>query len=241
MKSKNHLDLLSEAYTSDFAYDLDNKLMLHWYPTRIAPKLNRGSLLELGLGHGYSSKVFSSLIDDYSVIDGSRTVIQQFRAKYPELHSVKIIHSFFEDFESAQKFDNIVMGFVLEHVDEPSVILKRFQRMLSRDGKLFITVPNATSLHRQLGLGAGLIEDLYRLSESDLKLGHKRIFDVNSLTDTITQSGLKINSVEGIFLKPLTTEQLLKLSLSTEVLDSMMQLGVKYPELSNAVLVECTL
>ncbi|MCC2606116.1 class I SAM-dependent methyltransferase [Planctobacterium marinum] len=240
MNSENHLDLFSEAYTSNFAYDLDNQLMLHWYPTRIAPKLNSGSLLELGLGHGYSTKVFSNLIDDYSVIDGSSSVIQQFRTKYPELHSVKIIHSFFEDFESTDKFDNIVMGFVLEHVNDPTAILKQFQRMLSENGKLFIAVPNATSLHRQLGLGAGLIEDMYQLSAADLELGHKRIFDVNSLTDTIVQSGLKIKSMEGIFLKPLTTDQLLKLLLPKEVLNSMMQLGVEYPELSNALLVECT-
>lgn len=239
MNSENHLDLLSEAYTSDFSYDLDNRLMLHWYPSRIAPKLKSGSMLELGLGHGYSTSVFSAHTDDYTVVDGSRAVIEQFKAKYPEIDGIKIVHCFFEDFETPKQFDNIVMGFILEHVNDPLAILVRFKQMLSKGGKIFIAVPNATSLHRQFGLGAGLIDDLYQLSEADLALGHKRIYDVQSLCDTITESGLIVNSIEGIFLKPLTTTQLLKLSLQQEVFDAMLSVGVKYPELSNGILVEC--
>ena len=42
---------------------------------------------------------------------------------------------------------------------------------------LAIVVPNARSLHRLIGERAGLIDDLYRLSEHDLAVGHRRYFD----------------------------------------------------------------
>ena len=47
---------------------------------------------------------------------------------------------------------------------------------LKEKGILFITVPNAKALSRQLALKMELIDDLYSLTENDLKHGHKRVF-----------------------------------------------------------------
>ena len=49
---------------------------------------------------------------------------------------------------------------------------------------------------------------------------------------------LKILSIEGIFLKPLMTSQLQSLKLSKEIINGMLEMGKKYPELSNAILME---
>lgn len=241
MKQDNHLDTYSNAYTEQFPYELDNNLILHWYPKRLATKLNPGSLLELGLGHGYSTKEFLAIVDKYTVIDGSSSVIEQFKQNNPQLAELNLIHSFFEDFQTTERFDNIVMGFILEHVDDPIVILQYYQTLLSENGKLFIAVPNAESLHRRLGFHAGLLDDLHRLSDADLALGHQRYFDISTLTKLIEQSNMTIQSIEGLFLKPLSTAQLQSLSLSDEVYQSMMQMGIDYPELSTALLVECSL
>lgn len=241
MKPVNRLDEFSNAYTNDFAYSLDNKLMLEWYPKRILTKLKQGSILELGLGHGLSTKVFSEFADSYTVIDGSEKIIKQFCDFYPAFSNVKIVQSLFEEYQTREKFDNIILGFVLEHVEDPQHVIKRFKGFLADKGKMFITVPNATSLHRQIGLHAQLTQNLYELSSADLELGHKRIFDINSLELLISQCELEILSIEGIFLKPFTTAQLQKLSLPKEVLAAMMELGINYPELSNALLIECRL
>lgn len=241
MKPANHLDEFSNAYTNDFVYSLDNKLMLEWYPKRILTKLKQGSILELGLGHGLSTKIFSEFTDDYTVIDGSEVVIKQFCEFYPEFSNVKIVNCLFEEYRTNEKFDNIVLGFVLEHVEDPEFIIQSYKGLLADQGKMFITVPNATSLHRQIGLHAQLTQNLYELSPADLELGHKRIFDINSLELLISQCELEILSTEGIFLKPFTTAQLQELSLPKEVLAAMMELGINYPELSNALLIECRL
>jgi hypothetical protein len=54
-----NLDCFIDAYRVDFAYELDNRLMLQWNPERIMARSQGGSLLELGLGHGYSTARFA--------------------------------------------------------------------------------------------------------------------------------------------------------------------------------------
>ena len=53
-----NLDNYAGAYEENFKYSLDNRLILKWYPSRIVSKIHFGSLLELGLGHGYTIDQF---------------------------------------------------------------------------------------------------------------------------------------------------------------------------------------
>lgn len=235
---KNELDNHIEAYRSDFDYSLDNELMLNWYPKRVIKKLNKGNILELGVGHGFSTDIFSKAVEEYTVIEGSKKVIDEFNANF-KLQNVKIIESYFETFDSDKKYDNIIMGFILEHVDNPDLIIEKYIKYLKKHGKLFIAVPNAECLHRRIGYEANLLEDIEKLSEADLLLGHKRYFTVEKLKKLVARQGLKIVSLEGLFLKPLTTKQLINLNLSQEILNGMMATGVNYPELSAGILMEC--
>jgi len=68
------------------------------------------------------------------------------------------------------------MGFVLEHVDDPSAIIAKYTGYLEQNGRMFIAVPNSQSMHRRLGYMAGLMEKIDILSSADLQLGHKRYF-----------------------------------------------------------------
>ena len=55
----NILDSHVAAYEGQNQYDFDNNIMLNWYPYRII-KFTRDakSILELGLGHGFTAKIF---------------------------------------------------------------------------------------------------------------------------------------------------------------------------------------
>lgn len=44
-------------------------------------------------------------------------------------------------------YDSILCTQVLEHVEEPEKVLKEFHRILKKDGKLFLTVPQGWGLH----------------------------------------------------------------------------------------------
>lgn len=235
---KEDLDKYAKAYNPESKYEFDNKLMLQWYPRRIAQKLIPGNILELGLGHGYSAREFASIATDYIVLDGSQKIINSFKKRNPDLGHVNIIHTYFEEFSTDQKFDNIIMGFILEHVDNPKEIIKKYSNYLSSNGKLFVTVPNCESLHRRLGHHGGMLESLDLLSSEDIRQGHKRYFDLESLKVLIKSCNMKIVSTEGMYLKILTSSQLESLNLHQSIYEALLLLGVNYPELSNAILLE---
>lgn len=234
----NKLDTHVVAYQGDNLYDFDNEILLTWYPGRIlGHATSKASLLELGLGHGFTTNIFAQHFQNHDVLEGSSAVIQNFKKKKPEC-PVHVVQTYFEEFSTKSRYDVIVMGFILEHVDDPLEILRRYREFLAPNGKMFIAVPNAEVMNRRIGHLAGMLDDMSALSENDHLLGHKRYYTVSSLTDVVNQAGYRVNRLEGIYMKPFTTGQIVSLQLSQKIISAMCELGVGYPELSCGLLAE---
>lgn len=235
---KSVLDEHLAAYQGQNLYDFDNEILLSWYPQRImALSPGAESLLELGLGHGFSTKAFAPNFRRHVVLDGSGAVIENFRKRYPDC-TAEIVETYFETYHSAERFDVIVLGFILEHVDNPVKILKRFKEFLKPAGKIYAAVPNAEVLNRRLGHLAGLLPDIQKLSENDTLLGHKRYYTVATLMADAHLAGYEIEKIEGIYLKPLTTQQMVSLNLDRKIIQSLCEIGIAYPELSCGLLAQ---
>lgn len=233
---KNNLDDHVRAYEGELQYDFDNEILLNWYPKRIIHFTKKSeSVLELGLGHGYTTSIFSNYFEKHTVLEGSHAIIANFKKRYPDCKS-KIVETYFENFTSAEKFDVIVMGFILEHVDNPIAILTYFKQFLNVNGKVFIAVPNAEVLNRRLGHLSGILPNMQQLSENDFMLGHKRYYTLQSLTGDVINANYEISLTEGIYLKPLTTQQMISLNLNRKIIDALCSVGVKYPELCCGIL-----
>ena len=235
---QNILDTHVAAYQKNSIYDFDNEIQLKWYPERVI-KHSPGSksLLKLELGHGITADIFARHFERHVVIDASPAVIHNFRKQYPE-SKVEIVESYFEKFQSDERFDVIVFGYILEHVDDPVAVLKHFQKYLNPEGQMFITVPNAEVLNRRLGHLAGMLPNMQEMSEHDILLGHKRYYNLSLLKQDIESSGYQIKRIEGIYLKPLTTGQMLSLNLDPLIIDALCQMAVNYPELSCGIFAE---
>lgn len=232
------LDNHSKAYTETSAYDIENFLTFEWYADRIVSLAPDGALLELGIGHGVTTRKFSASFRRHVIIEGSEEVIRLFNQKNKPRHNVEIMHCFFEEYDAIDLFDVIVMGFVLEHVDDPSAILMRFRKFLKPDGRLYVTVPNAKSLHRRIGYATGLLKDIYEFNEYDRIAGHKRYFDYETIKSMVENTGYVMTHSEGLFLKPITTRQMKTLSFTTDIMKALLKIGMEYPELCNSVLLE---
>lgn len=76
-----------------------------------------------------------------------------------------------------KSFDVICLMGVLEHVKEPKEFLEQFKEAKN----IYITVPNARSFHRWVGLELGIINNLHDLKEADLEIGHQSYFSPTSL------------------------------------------------------------
>ena len=240
MKSKKNQDNILDKHVSIYErqndYDYDNSIILNWYPKRVLEQsVNSISILELGLGHGYTAEIFAKHFNRHVILEGSSAVIENYKNLFPN-STPEIIQTYFENFETDEKFDVIVMGFVLEHVDNPLQIMLHFKNFLNPNGKLFITVPNAEALNRRLGHYAGMLTDLQLLSENDIISGHKRYYTVNSLITEIKSVGFDIEKIEGIYLKPFTTKQMLSLNFDQKIITALCTAGIDYPELTLGIM-----
>ena len=241
MSDINVLDKHVAAYQGDNVYDFDNEILLTWYPKRVLQHAGAAvSLLELGLGHGYTTDIFARRFNRHVVLEGSPAVIENFRDKYPGCRA-QIVETWFETFSSDERFDLIVMGFILEHVHDPVEILRRFRDFLAPGGRMFVAVPNAEVLNRRLGTLVGMLDDVTTLSDNDRLLGHQRYYTVNTLERDVVKAGCSVERIEGIYLKPFTTRQILSLDLDRQVIEGLCAVGVDYPELSCGLLAEISI
>jgi hypothetical protein len=103
---------------------------------------------------------------------------------------------------------------------------------------MYVSVPNAEVLNRRLGHIIGLLPDIKELSDNDFILGHKRYYTVSSLSDDIKCAGYEIEKIEGIYLKPFTTRQIMSLEFDKRVIDALCTVGIDYPELSCGILMQ---
>jgi 2-polyprenyl-3-methyl-5-hydroxy-6-metoxy-1,4-benzoquinol methylase len=238
------LDSYASSYKEAFKFHDENLMLLEWYSRRILQTIRArepASVLSLGIGH---KVVAGSLLraagymKSYTIVEGSDEMIRAFTDRETLPENASIVHSFFETYNADQKFGIIEAGFILEHVDDPLLILRKFAGFLEPDGCMFIAVPNALSLHRRIGHEAGMLDDLYQLSPHDIALGHKRYFEPETLLRLISDAGLRPVVTEGIYLKPFSLTQMNSLGLSSSVIQALLQIGVRYPELSNAIYVE---
>lgn len=234
----SNLDSVASEYLPNASTAIENNLILHWYPQRIINRFGHcESLLELGIGHGFTAPIFNTTCERHVIVEGSKAAINRFKKNTPGF-SAELFLDYFETFDTKECFDVIIMGFILEHVDDPGLLLDRYKKFLKPTGKIFIAVPNAKSLNRRLGLELGLIDDIYSLNDNDLALGHKRQFCRDSLRELVHQYGYQIIYEEGIYLKPLPLPVLKNLPNFQGNLQAMLKVGVEFPDLCVGLLME---
>jgi len=187
-----------------------------------------GTVLELGPAEGISTDILQNHWPDISVVEGSGIFCERLKSKYPK---ITVHHCLFEDFCPNIKYDNVVMGHVLEHVQDPVEILKKGKTWVSDRGKIFAAVPNCRSLHRQAGVLLKLIMEENELNPTDIHHGHRRVYCPESFRSDFLKAGLSIQVFGGYWLKPLSNDQIEK-TWTKEMLYAFMVLGERYPDIA---------
>lgn len=240
------LDQYANAYEDSFPYARDNHGVLTAYAKKLVTVCRKfkGKIDICSLGIGYETVSrnidlhLAEKINTYTAVEGSHLLIERYKKNADSPYEFNLLHDYFETFETNNRFDVIEMGFVLEHVEDPAMIVNRFSKLLKPDGVICAAVPNALSMHRVLGARAGLLNDLYVLNEWDLKLGHKRYFDRNSFLALFRQLNLDVTHETGLMLKPLSTSQMDMLNLPDVVWDVFFHSGDLAPDYAYGLYVE---
>src|ERR1700694_3242810 len=130
--------------------------------------------LEMGPAEGLMTRHLYEHFPELTLVEGAEGFARALRERYPKAN----LHcSLFEKFSTCEKFDTIVLGHVLEHVDEPATILARAKQWLADDGVIVAAVPNARSLHRQAAVIMGLLKEEHEMNDTDRHHGHRRVYD----------------------------------------------------------------
>lgn len=228
MNDKNEKDRL-ESIASDSWYNKGANYVTIKYSTEIFKRhLKSGSILELGPAEGVMTEELVSIFSDYTVVDGSSIFCDLLKRKYP---NITVVNSLFEQFKSSRQYDNIILGHVLEHVDNPVEILNYVKQFLSTTGIVLAAVPNANSIHRQAAVLLGLLNSIYDLNETDIHHGHRRVYDCDAFRKDFLSADLKIIKQGGYWLKPLSNKQIEE-QWSDKMLQSFMVIGEKYPDIA---------
>jgi len=166
-----------------------------------------GTALELGSADGILTKRYCNEFEHVTVVDGSELFLKQIKQKI-KAGNLSLFCSLFEEWETKNKFNNIFMTHILEHLDNPVSVLTKATKWLAKKGRIFIAVPNADSLHRIIGVKLGMIPAKNSLNEQDVILGHKRIYTPKLLKSHVAKAGLKIVKYGGCMVKPLSNRQI---------------------------------
>ena len=152
-------------------------ILIRRYFEKTIPKDNKGKYLEIGPGHGYyfASAMQKTSYNFFTGIDISKASVQntcnileyRFRNKY---NNYEIIEADFLTYKINDKFEAIIIGEVLEHVENPDLLLKKVSKTANFDTYIFLTTC----------INAPMIDHIYLFRTID------------EVDDLITNSGLGI-------------------------------------------------
>jgi 2-polyprenyl-3-methyl-5-hydroxy-6-metoxy-1,4-benzoquinol methylase len=189
--------------------------------------------LEMGPAEGVMTPHLDRAFPCLTLVDGAEAFCAQLRERFP---SATVIQSLFEDFASNEQFDTIVLGHVLEHVENPVQVLRKASACLAPGGVICCAVPNARSLHRQAAVLLQLLETEHSLNPTDLHHGHRRVYNPETLRDDFLGAGLSVRFFGGYWIKPLSNRQM-EDAWTPEMIHAFMQLGERYPHIAAEIYV----
>lgn len=233
------LDELVDTYNIDTATEHFKRL--EFLEKLAARKDLRGAaILELGSANGQLTELLAKLSPRVVAVDGSARFLAMAKAR-PANHKVRFVHCAFEELALTEQFDVVVMHHILEHVEDPRRILSGVRTLLSSQGVIAVSVPNAHALSRQLALKMKLMGSLYDLTDNDRRHGHYRVYDDKSLEEELTSAGFGIIARHGLSFKlfaDFQNEQIVKAGVIGEAqFRGLWKLADDYRTVSGALMV----
>lgn len=244
MKRDYNLEL-KDNKVRKYAYNFDLDVMHPFILRSFETFFKKGNFLELGSSKGDFTKRLTQYADDITCVEASSDAINEAKNKLNEFKNIKFHNSLFEDVILTDKYDNIILTHVLEHIDNPVYILKKIKNeWLTDNGNLFLVCPNANAASRQIAVKMGLIAHNSSVTEAEKKHGHNITYSLKTLEQDVKKSNLNIIYKSGIFFKALANfqwDQLLNTNIiSKEYLEGCYQLGKDYPDLCSSIFLLCS-
>jgi 2-polyprenyl-3-methyl-5-hydroxy-6-metoxy-1,4-benzoquinol methylase len=214
--------------------DFDKRLIRFRYLT-LKKHFQGPEALELGPAEGEMTQFLVNDFEQLTVVEGSAELLQ----RIPSQSNLIKIHSLFEDFKPKIKYNTIIMEHILEHVEQPVMLLMRVKDWLKPGGKILIGVPNGNSIHRLAAVKMGVLKESCELNERDHALGHRRVYTQDTLRMDVLAARLQLLEMGGVFFKPLSNMQIQD-HWNEEMIEGFFLLGNDFPENAAELYAVCT-
>jgi 2-polyprenyl-3-methyl-5-hydroxy-6-metoxy-1,4-benzoquinol methylase len=183
-----------------------NSYLGHYQAMSCLDHVRGGALLDMPVGDGFLTEKLAHRFNRIVGVDASSRHLDEARKRLPgaEMH-----HALIEDFEIAETFGTVTMLNVLEHVEDPVLVLRKAASFLNDEGILIVHVPNALAVNRQIAVMMGTLESCEELSPFDINVvGHRRSYTMDTFKADFSRAGLKIVATGGVFYKMMSTPQI---------------------------------
>ena len=242
MKNRDYNSELRDTSDHMYAYSFDFDVMHHYMLKSFIPYFIEGNLLELGSYKGDFTKKVISYFKDITCVEASDEALKIAQGIIGD--KVKYVNGIFEEVSLPNKYDNIVLTHVLEHITEPVAVLKKINdEWLSDNGRFFLVCPNANAPSRQIAVKMGLISHNSAVTPAEKEHGHQITYTLDTLERDARLAGLNVVHRSGIFFKALANFQWDRLLntdiISKEYLEGCYQLGQQYPDLCSSIFLLC--
>lgn len=194
-------------------YYLKNKTFITFTDIRISKiiKIVLGiyprNILDIGCGSGYLLENLLDLLPKTSLygVDVFENKKLNKKIKYKTADITEKLPY------SADFFECIILGEVIEHVPNPDFLLREIRRMLNKNGVLILSTPNIVSWANRILVLLG-IQPLFTETSAEVNLGrkfkllgqggkaqgHLKIYTNNSLAEILIKEKFKIINKHGV-------------------------------------------
>lgn len=199
-------------YTDAQEFDDRNKKMVI---EEIRRFIKPGRMLELGYINNIWTDALLAAGGTVDILEAASNHIDRAREDFAGNQNVTAHHTLFEDFKPTEKYDTILMSGVIKHLPDDVGFLKQARSWLKPDGVVIACTQNSRSFHRRLGTYMGLESRPDVNNKRDDEVLNLHQYDRYSWRALFLDAGYEVETVQGVYLKILSTEQ-------------MMYLGEKY-------------
>jgi SAM-dependent methyltransferase len=177
--------------------------------SKLGMRSREGTCLILGYGDGQMVDYYHNYFEKVIVVDNDKILCKNALLKNINKKNVEVVCSNIEDYDNEANLADIILGnHILEHVVDPVEVVKKISYWLKSSGNAIFSTPNASSLHRRIGVQMNIISSIYDFSENDKRAGHKRVYDLGTLIKDCYDGGLKVIESGGFNIKLVSQKQM---------------------------------
>src|SRR5664279_1337702 len=173
---RNHNQEHQDNQGRKYSYDFDTIIRRYLLQTLEPHFVPGGSVLELGCYKGDMTEQILEYFPAITAIEAASDLAEIVRKRFPG--RVNVVCATFEAAQFPQRYDNVFLVHTLEHLDHPVEVLAKIRPWLTPSGKLFVAVPNANALSRQIAVRMGLIEYNAAVTPAEAQHGHRRTYSM---------------------------------------------------------------